>query len=75
MYDMNISANFGSSWSTRTIATLSSRMMTHCVIATAVANRSGWRVGREPSFTVWSRTSFYLTATGERNVYELTAQA
>ena len=48
MYDMNISENFGSSWSTRTIATLWSRMMTHSVTATAVAKRRGWPV-RQPS--------------------------
>jgi hypothetical protein len=37
--------------------------------------RCSWnRVGWEPSFTVWSRKSFCLTATGERSVYELTAQ-
>ena len=37
--------------------------------------RCSWnRVGREPSFTVWSRKSFCLTATGERTACELTAQ-
>jgi PAS domain S-box-containing protein len=37
--------------------------------------RCSWkRVGREPSFTVWSRKSFRLTATAERSVYELSAQ-
>jgi CRP-like cAMP-binding protein len=38
---MNISENFGSSWSTRTMAAFSRRMMTHSVIVTAVAMRRG----------------------------------
>jgi hypothetical protein len=36
---MNASENFGSSWSTRTMAALSSRMMTLPVIVAAVAKR------------------------------------
>ena len=47
-YDMNISENFGSSRSTRTMAAFSSRMMTQSVIAATVAKRSGWPV-RQPS--------------------------
>jgi hypothetical protein len=45
---MNISENAGSSWRTRTIATFSSRMISHFVIVTAVAMRRGCPV-RHPS--------------------------
>jgi hypothetical protein len=45
---MNISENIGSSWSTRTIVALSSRMMTHSVIAATEAKRRGWPL-RQPS--------------------------
>jgi hypothetical protein len=45
---MNISENFGSSWITRTMVALSSRMMTHSVIDVTVAKRRGWPV-KQPS--------------------------
>src|ERR1700726_430949 len=45
---MNTSENFGSSWSTRTMAALSSRMMRLSVIVATAARRRGWPV-RQPS--------------------------
>ena len=67
-YAMNISENFGSSWSTRTMAALSSRMMTHSVIATTVAKRSGCPF-RQPSPKKspfpWSATTAFLPLLGD----------
>src|SRR6476646_5971549 len=45
---MNSSENFGSSWSARTIAALSSRIISDPVIAVTVARRRGWPV-KQPS--------------------------
>jgi hypothetical protein len=51
------------------------RLIEGRINALARSIRCSWnRVGREPSYTVWSRKSFYLTATGDRNVYVLTAR-
>ena len=46
--EMNISENAGSSWRTRIMAAFSSRMISHSVIAAAVAMRRGCPV-RHPS--------------------------
>jgi hypothetical protein len=45
---MNSSENFGSSWSARTIAALSNRIISDSVIAVTVAMRRGWPF-RQPS--------------------------
>jgi hypothetical protein len=57
---MNISENFGSSWSTRTMAAFSSRMMTHSVIVTTVAMRRGCpfrQLSPKKSPVPWSATT------------------
>ena len=45
---MNSSENFGSSWSARTIAALSNRIISDIVIAVTVPRRRGWPV-KQPS--------------------------
>jgi hypothetical protein len=63
MYARNISENFGSSWSTRTMAALSNLMMTQSVIAAAVAKRNGWPLKQpspKKSSLVWIATTASL---------------